>query len=281
MGPSAVRVANVFSRVASLGYDVADLGNAPVAQAEMFSEGQKEAKYLPQIAETCRALAGMVEQAMDVGRSPIVLGGDHSIAAGSVAGVSAHFRRKNQKIGLIWVDAHADMNTPETSPSGNVHGMPLACCIGIGPLELAHIGGHSPYVDPRNVALVGIRSVDQAERNRVRQSGVRAFTMRDIDERGQRSVMEEAIQIASAGTAAFHVSFDMDVVDPREAPGVGTPVKGGFTWREAHLAMEILSDSGLMSSLDVVEVNPVIDEANRTAVLAVELIMSALGNRIL
>ena len=281
MGPSAVRVANVFSRIAALGYDVADLGNAPVAQAEMFSEGQKEAKYLPQIAETCGALAGMVEQAMDGGRAPIVLGGDHSIATGSVAGVSAHYRRKNQRIGLIWVDAHADMNTPETSPSGNVHGMPLACCIGIGPAELSRIGGHSPYVDPRNVALVGIRSVDQLERNRVRQSGVRAFTMRDIDERGQRSVMEEAIQIASAGTAAFHVSFDMDVVDPREAPGVGTPVKGGFTWREAHLAMEILSDSGLMSSLDVVEVNPVIDEANRTAVLAVELILSALGNRIL
>jgi len=281
MGPSAVRVANVFGRITSLGYDVADLGNAPVAQAEMFSEGQKEAKYLPQIAETCGALAGMVEQAMDGGRAPIVLGGDHSIATGSVAGVSAHYRRKNQRIGLIWVDAHADMNTPETSPSGNVHGMPLACCIGIGPAELSRIGGHSPYVDPRNVALVGIRSVDQLERNRVRQSGVRAFTMRDIDERGQRSVMEEAIQIASAGTAAFHVSFDMDVVDPREAPGVGTPVKGGFTWREAHLAMEILSDSGLMSSLDVVEVNPVIDEANRTAVLAVELILSALGNRIL
>ena len=281
MGPSAVRVANVFGRVAALGYDVADLGNAPVAQAEMFAVGSAQAKYLPQIAETCGALAGMVEQAMDAGRSPIVLGGDHSIAAGSVAGVSTHFHRKNQKIGLIWVDAHADMNTPESSPSGNVHGMPLACCIGIGPPELTQIGGHSPYIDPRNVALVGIRSVDQLERNRVRQSGVRAFTMRDIDERGQRSVMEEAIEIASAGTAAFHVSFDMDVVDPREAPGVGTPVKGGFTWREAHLAMEILSDSGLMSSLDVVEVNPVIDEANRTAVLAVELILSALGNRIL
>jgi len=281
MGPSAVRVANVFSRIASLGYDVADLGNAPVVQAEMFSEGEAHAKYLPQIAETCQALAGMVERAMASGRSPIVLGGDHSIAAGSVAGVSSHYRRNNQKVGLIWVDAHADMNTPETSPSGNVHGMPLACCIGVGPAELTQIGGHAPYVDARNVALVGIRSVDRLERDRVRRSGVRAFTMRDIDERGLRGVMEEAIQIASDGTAAFHVSFDMDVVDPREAPGVGTPVKGGFTWREAHLAMEILSDSGLMSSMDVVEVNPVIDEVNRTAVLAVELIMSALGNRIL
>jgi len=281
MGPSAVRVANVFGRVASLGYDVVDLGNAPAAQAEMFPEGPAHAKYLPQIAETCTALAGMVARAMEAGRAPIILGGDHSVAVGTVSGVSAYFRKKEQKIGLIWVDAHADMNTPDTSPSGNVHGMPLACAIGIGPRELTHIGGHAPQVDPHNVALVGIRSVDQRERDHVRQSGVRAFTMRDIDERGLRNVMEEVIHIASAGTAAFHVSFDMDVVDPKEAPGVGTPVKGGLTWREAHLAMETLCDSGMMCSLDVVEVNPVIDEVNRTAVLAVELIMSALGNRIL
>jgi arginase len=281
MGPSAVRVANVFARVASLGYDVVDLGNAPVVQAEMVREGPPEAKYLPQIAETCTALAGMVEGAMEAGRAPIILGGDHSVAVGTVSGVSGYFRKNGQKIGLIWVDAHADMNTPETSPSGNVHGMPLACCVGIGPRELTHIGGHAPQVDPRNVALVGIRSVDKRERDHVRQSGVRAFTMRDIDERGLRNVMEEAIRIASDGTGGFHVSFDMDVVDPKEAPGVGTPVKGGFTWREAHLTMETLCDSGMMCSLDVVEVNPVIDEVNRTAVLAVELIMSALGNRIL
>jgi arginase len=281
MGPSAVRVANLFARVASLGFDVVDLGNAPVVQAEMVGEGPAETKYLPQIAETCVTLAGMVEGAMEAGRAPIILGGDHSIAAGTVSGVSRFFRKQNRRIGLIWVDAHADMNTPETSPSGNVHGMPLACCIGIGPAELTDIGGPGPQVDPRNVALVGIRSVDQRERDHVRRSGVSAFTMRDIDERGLRTVMEEAIRIASAGTGAFHVSFDMDVVDPREAPGVGTPVKGGFTWREAHLAMEILCDSGMMCSMDVVEVNPVIDEVNRTAVLAVELIMSALGNRIL
>jgi len=281
MGPSAVRVANIFSRIASLGYKVVDLGNAPVIQAEMVPEGEAKAKYLPQIAETCTALADMVRGAMEAGRAPIVLGGDHSIAAGTVAGVSSYYRAKNEKIGLIWVDAHADMNTPDTSPSGNVHGMPLACCIGIGPHELTHIGGHAPQVDPHNVALVGIRSVDQREREQVRKSGVSVFTMRDIDERGLRTVMEDAIRIASAGTAGIHVSFDMDVLDPREAPGVGTPVKGGFTWREAHLAMETLCDSGLMCSMDVVEVNPVIDEVNRTAVLAVELIMSALGNRIL
>ena len=281
MGPSAVRVANVFGRVASLGYDVSDLGNAPVAQAEMFAVGSAQAKYLPQIAETCGALAGMVEQAMDAGRSPIVLGGDHSIAAGSVAGVSAHFRRKNQKIGLIWVDAHADMNTPETSPSGNVHGMPLACCVGLGPPELANLLGYAPKVNPRKTVLVGLRDVDVLEKGHVRETGVRAFTMRDIDERGLRSVMDEAFRIATDDTAGFHLSLDMDWVDPQFAPGVGTPVRGGATYREAHLAMELICDNGRMLSMEVVEVNPVIDEINRTADLAVEMIMSAMGKKIL
>ncbi len=173
------------------------------------------------------------------------------------------------------------MNTPQTSPSGNVHGMPLACCIGQGPRALTRIYGYAPKVDPGNVALVGVREVDQLEKPHVRNSGVRAFTMRDIDERGLRAIMEEAIQIASAGTGGFHVSLDMDAVDPREAPGVGTPVRGGITYREAHLAMEIICDSRNMTSMEVVEVNPVIDEANRTAVLAVELVMSAMGKRIL
>ncbi len=280
MGPSAVRVANLFGRAQSLG-DVVDLGNAPVVQAEMFPEGPANARYLPHIAETCSKLAIMVQQAMAEGRVPVVLGGDHSVAVGTVAGVSAHYRKQGKKIGLIWVDAHADMNTPETSPSGNVHGMPLACCIGIGPPELTEIAGYAPKVDPRNVALVGLRSVDERERDYVHKSGVRTFTMRDIDERGLRTVMEDAMRIASDGTAGFHVSFDMDVVDPQEAPGVGTPVKGGMTYREAHLAMETMCDCGGMTSIEVMEVNPVIDEVNRTAVLAVELIMSALGKRIL
>jgi arginase len=182
---------------------------------------------------------------------------------------------------LIWIDAHTDMNTPESSPSGNVHGMPLACCIGQGPQELTNIFGYSPKIDPANVALVGIRSVDGQERDIVQRSGVHAFTMRDIDERGMRSVFEEAIRIAGNGTAGIHVSLDMDAVDPREAPGVGTPVEGGITYREAHLAMEMLGDTGRMTSLEVVEVNPVIDDANRTAILAVQLVMSAMGKRIL
>jgi arginase len=236
---------------------------------------------LPQIAETCRRVGLAVERAVAAGKVPLVLGGDHSVAIGSVAGVSRSFRKKKMSVGLIWIDAHADMNTPGTSPSGNVHGMPLACCIGLGPKELTHLFGFSPKVAPRNVALVGVRDVDQLEAPHVRNSGVVAFTMRHIDERGLRAVMEDAIGIATSGTAGFHLSLDMDYVDPREAPGVGTPVRGGGTYREAHLAMEMICDSGKMLSMEVVEVNPVIDEVNRTADLGVELVMSALGKRIL
>jgi len=250
-------------------------------QPENQPQGQPQAKYLPQITETCVRLAEMVAQALAEDRFPLVLGGDHSIAVGTVSGVSKHIRDRKGKLGMIWIDAHTDMNTPESSPSGNVHGMPLACCIGQGPQELTGIFGYSPKVDPSNVALVGIRSVDGQERDIVQHSGVHVFTMRDIDERGMRSVFEEAIRVAGAGTAGIHVSLDMDAVDPREAPGVGTAVQGGITYREAHLAMEMLGDSGRMVSMEVVEVNPVIDEANRTAILAVELVMSAMGKRIL
>ena len=281
MGPSAVRVANLNSRLAELGYDVEDLGNVPVVQRESHPETNARAKYLPQITETCIHLAELVEAVIQSGKFPVVLGGDHSIAIGTVSGVAGHFRKRNEKVGLIWIDAHTDMNTPASSPSGNVHGMPLACCIGIGPDELTGIFGFAPKVDPSRVALIGIRSVDEDERNNVQRSGVHAFTMRDIDERGLRAVMQQAIQIASSGAAGFHVSLDMDAVDPDEAPGVGTPVKGGITYREAHLAMEMLCDSNRMTSMEVVEVNPVIDEANRTAKLAVELLMSAMGKQIL
>ncbi len=281
MGPSAVRVANLNSRLAALGYEVEDLGNVPVVQPESTPAGPQDARYLPQIAETCRRLAETVQQAFASGRFPLVLGGDHSVAVGTVSGVSAAFRARNESIGLIWVDAHADMNTPQTSPSGNVHGMPLACIIGMGPPELTHFNGRAPQVDPRNVALVGIRDVDSLEKPHVKNSGVRAFTMRDIDERGMRAVMAEAVQIASAGTSGFHCSLDMDSVDPDEAPGVGTPVRGGVSYREAHLAMEIVSDSGRLVSMEVVEVNPVLDVANRTADLAVQLVLSAMGKRIL
>ena len=281
MGPSAVRVANLNARLSEMGYEVDDLGNVPVAQPESHPEGQPHAKYLPQITQTCTYLAKLVEKQMAAGSYPLILGGDHSLAVGTVSGVSKLLRGRGEKLGMIWIDAHTDMNTPATSPSGNVHGMPLACCIGLGPKELTDIFGYSPKVAPENVALVGIRSVDDDERDNVQRSGVHAFTMRDIDERGMRSVIEESIRIAGAGTVGFHVSLDMDAVDPREAPGVGTPVRGGITYREAHLAMETMCDSGRMTSMEVVEVNPVIDEVNRTAALAVELVMSAMGKRIL
>jgi arginase len=282
MGPSAVRVAGLGKKLAAVGCDVADLGNVAVPQAESLSDcGPADAKYLTPIAAVCESLADLVASALRDGRMPLVLGGDHSIAAGTVAGVSTFFRAREEKIGLLWIDAHADMNTPASSPSGNIHGMPLACCAGSGPDELKNLLGFSPKVDPARIALIGLRDVDEVERRNVKDLGVRAFTMRDIDERGMRSVMDEAIAIALNGTAGFHLSFDMDFLDPEFAPGVGTPVRGGATYREAHLAMEIVADSRRMLSMEVVEVNPVIDEVNRTAELAVELILSAMGKKIL
>lgn len=281
MGPSAVRVAGLGHKLAALGYEVLDLGNVPVAQAESASPGPTDAKYLAAIAEACTGLAGVVEGALGDDCAPLVLGGDHSIAVGTVSGVSHHYRRRGQEIGLLWIDAHADMNTPGSSPSGNVHGMPLACCVGMGPRELTHLFEYAPKVDPRRVVIVGLRDVDEQERAHVRESGVTAFTMRHIDERGMRWVMEEAMRIASEGTAGFHVSLDMDWVDPEHAPGVGTPVRGGATYREAHLAAEMICDCANLVSMEVVEVNPVIDEVNRTADLAVELLLSAFGKRIL
>ncbi|MDR3702706.1 MAG: arginase [Candidatus Sulfopaludibacter sp.] len=281
MGPSAVRVANLNARVASLGYDVEDLGNVPVRQAEASPAGHPQAKYLPQIAATCETLALQVSRTLGYGSLPLVLGGDHSVAVGTAGGVSHYFREQGKKVGLIWLDAHADMNTPESSPSGNVHGMPLACILGMGPPELTGMFGYTPKIAAANSVIVGLRDVDDLEKPHVRDSGIRAFTMRDIDEHGLRHVMREAIRVASDGTAGFHLSLDMDFVDPQFAPGVGTPVRGGATYREAHLAMEMICDSGRMLSMEVVEVNPVIDEVNRTADLAVELIMSGLGKRIL
>jgi arginase len=282
MGPSAMRVAGLGARLAALGHTISDLGNIQSPQAESLAgPGAGNARFLQEIAAACQSIADHVAAALAAQQVPLVLGGDHSIAAGTVAGVSHHFRQKNQKIGLLWIDAHADMNTPESSPSGNVHGMPLACCTGVGPDALTRLFGYAPKVDPRNTVLIGIRDVDETERIHVRDIGVRAFTMRDVDERGMRSVMDEAIGIATDGTAGFHLSLDLDFVDPEYAPGVGTPVRGGATYREAHLAMELINDTGRMLSMEVVEVNPILDHLNRTADLAVELILSAMGKKIL
>jgi arginase len=281
MGPSAVRVAGLEARLEAIGHVVEDGGNVAVAMAEQKKEGDAHAKYLKEITATCTKHAELVVKTLEADKIPITLGGDHSVAAGTVAGVAEFYRRQGQKIGLIWIDAHTDLNTPDSSPSGNVHGMPLAAIMGLGPPELANIFGFSPKVSPENCVLVGVRDIDAIEKENVRKAGIRVFTMRDIDERGMRTVMEEALHAAGHNTAGYHVSLDMDWVDPEDAPGVGTPVRGGATYREAHLAMEIIADHGRMLSFEIVEVNPVIDEHNRTADLAVELALSAFGKKIL
>ena len=282
MGPSAVRVAGLAARLESLGHRVSDGGNVPVAIAETRNAGEANAKYLKEITESCERVAAMVLQTLEEGITPLILGGDHSVAAGSVSGVAEFYRRRNQKIGLLWIDAHADINTPETSPSGNVHGMPLAALLGLGPDMLSDILGWRPKIAPENAVLIGVRDIDKTEKENIRRAGIgEVYTMRDIDERGMRTVMEEALRVAGRGTAGYHASLDMDWIDPEDAPGVGTPVRGGATYREAHLAMEILADHGRLLSFETVEVNPVIDEHNRTAALAVELICSAFGKKIL
>ena len=289
MGPSALRVAGLQARLKQLGHTVEDMGNVPVKQAEEQHYGEKRAKYLNEIAATCQGLAEITERTLSEGFLPVVLGGDHSIAIGSFSGVSNFYRKQSnpqpnpqpKKIGYLWLDAHADMNTPESSPSGNVHGMPLAALMGYGAPELVGLLGYQPKVEARHVALVGVRDLDARERRLVKESGVHAFTMRDIDERGMREVMSEALRFVTDDTAGVAVSLDMDFVDPADAPGVGTPVRGGVTYREGHLAMEMIADSEAMVSLEIVEINPVIDLHNKTALLGVEMIQSALGKKIL
>jgi len=281
MGPSALRVAGLQSRLKQLGRQVEDAGNIPVRQAEEQHYGEKSAKYLADIAETCKGLSETVRKTLDENLMPLVLGGDHSIAVGTAAGVASHFQKESKRVGMIWLDAHGDMNTPETSPSGNVHGMPLAAIMGFGPPELTELAGAKPMIAPRNVAVVGVRDLDAKERRLVKESGVHVFTIRDVDERGMREVMTEALRVASDDTAGVAVSLDMDFVDPSDAPGVGTPVRGGATYREAHLALEMIADSRAMVSLELVEINPVIDLQNTTAILGVELVLSGLDKKIL
>ena len=281
MGPSALRVAGLQARLKQLGNQVEDIGNIPVRQPEEQPYGGKNAKYLEEIAEICKSLADIVQKTLEENFFPVVLGGDHSIAVGTAAGAATYFNKTSKRIGMIWLDAHGDMNTPESSPSGNVHGMPLAAIMGYGPPELTELAGIKPMIEPRNVTLVGIRDLDSKERRLVKESGVHVYTMRDIDERGMREVMSEAIRFASDDTAGIAVSLDMDFVDPSDAPGVGTPVRGGVTYREAHLALEMIADSRTMVCFELVEINPVIDLHNTTALLGVELVLSGLGKKIL
>jgi arginase len=281
MGPSAVRVAGLEAKLEALGHVVEDGGNVSVPLAETKKPGQQTAKYLDEITKICQKHADLVLKSLEEGRVPISLGGDHSMAAGTVSGVAEYYRRQNQKIGLLWIDAHSDINTPDSSPSGNVHGMPLAALMGLAPLELANLYDFTPKIAPDNCVIVGVRDIDSAEKENIRKSGIHVFTMRDIDERGMRAVMEEALRLAGRNTVGYHVSLDMDWIDPEDAPGVGTPVWGGATYREAHLAMEIIADHGRMLSFEIVEVNPVLDERNQTAELAVELALSVFGKKIL
>jgi arginase len=281
MGPSALRVAGLQGRIKHLGHQVEDVGNISVRQPEEMPIGEKRAKYVEEIADACKDLGAAVQKSLEEGYLPLVLGGDHSIAAGSISGVAAHFHKDKKQIGCIWLDAHSDMNSPETSPSGNVHGMPLACIMGYGVPELYDLYDYKPKIEPQNVVLVGVRDLDTAEKKFIKKLGVRVFTMRDIDERGMREVMADALKYAMDDTDGIAVSLDMDFVDPSDAPGVGTPVRGGVTYREAHLAMEMIADSEAMASLEIVEINPVIDEHNRTALLGVELVLSSLGKKIL
>jgi arginase len=281
MGPSAFRVAGLEEKIRALGHEVKDRGDLPVKIPETQDPGDVRLKYLKEIKEVCEHLRDSVREAVGRGSVPVVLGGDHSIAMGTIAGVASHFHARKEKVGLVWIDAHADSNTAETSPSGNIHGMPLAVVLGLGPPSLVNLAGFSPMVDGSRAALIAIRDVDQAERANVKASGVGAFTMRDIDERGMRAVMEEAIKRATTGTAGIHVSFDLDGMDPDFAPGVGTPSPGGLSYREAHLAMEMLADTGKVLSAEVVEVNPILDEQNGTARLGVGLLASLLGKKIL
>jgi arginase len=281
MGPSAFRIAGLGERLAALGIPVVDDGDlvAPIPETKSFGDPSK--RYIREITRVCEKLYKTSMAALEKGGFPLVLGGDHSLASGSVAATADFVRREQKPLGLIWVDAHGDMNTPASSDSGNVHGMPLASLLGPEPAELARIGGFSPKVRPEHTVLIGIRNLDEREKQIVRDSRVHVFTMKDIDRGGIATITEQALAIAGAGTAGVHVSFDLDVCDPSIAPGVGTPVKGGLDYREAHMLMEIIADSGLLRALDLVELNPILDDRNMTAILGSELVSSALGQKII
>ncbi len=281
MGPSAVRIAGLAERLTELGCKVVDRGDIDSPIPEIKASGDPKKKYLKEIARVCTKLHQRVLQSLDEGALPLVIGGDHSLAAGSVGASADYAAARQGDIGLIWVDAHADMNTPQTTLSGNVHGMPLAALLGQEPQELSKIGSAFPKVKPEKTVLIGIRNLDEAEKTQVRDAGVHVFTMKDVDTLGIATVIERAIAITTAGTVGIHVSFDLDVCDPSIAPGVGTPVKGGLNYREAHMVMELLAETNRVIAIDLVEINPILDIRNQTAVLGAELALSALGMRIL
>ena len=281
MGPAALRVARLTDRIAQLGYQVSDRGDLQLERPRSPALPSDKLKYLGEITKACEQVATEVQAILQAGELPIVLGGDHSIAIGSISGVAAHYREHEQTLGLIWFDAHADMNVPETTPSGNIHGMPLSALLGFGAPALTHIAGFAPKLDPKFCAHVGARDIDRGERELIRKLGMRFFTMRDVDERGMSACMDDAIAIASQASGGYAVTFDVDALDPTDAPGSGTLVRGGLTYRESHLALEKIAEAGGMCSLEIVEINTALDINNKTAELGVELILSALGKTIL
>lgn len=282
MGPSAVRIAGLGERLLAMGCRVVDRGDLPAPIPETRTARDPRKRYIREIARVCQRVYHSTRTSLSEGALPIVLGGDHSIAAGSVGASADAAVDAGGAVGVLWIDAHGDMNTPSTTSSGNVHGMPLAALVGTEPSELARLGTErAPKVRAEHTVLIGIRNLDPEEKARIRDAGVHVFTMKDIDRHGIATVMERALALATAGTTALHVSFDVDVCDPTIAPGVGTPVKGGLDYREAHMAMEMIADSGRLTALDLVEINPILDVQNQTAVLGAELALSALGMRIL
>lgn len=280
MGPSAIRIAGVGEKFQSLGHGVIDEGDISTKIPEQQKVKNPKLKYLPEIVRACTLLSAKVEKILESGDFPLVLGGDHSIAIGTIAGVSNYCKKSNKKLGVLWVDAHGDMNTDQTSPSGNIHGMPLAASIGLGAIELTSVGGDFQKVDPKNVVMIAIRELDQGEKLAIKKNNINIFTMEDIDKHGMAVIMTRALRKLKE-CDFVHVSFDLDAMDPKECPGVGTPVKGGLDYREAHLIMETLSENNRMNSLEVVEANPILDNRNQSAEFAVELMQSGFGKKII
>lgn len=281
MGPSALRIAGLGAALRRLGYKVAREEDIPAPAMETRSTANREARFKQEILEVCNNLSDKVKSILQANEFPLIIGGDHSIAMGTVSGVSSFYRDQGKKIGLIWFDAHGDMNTPTSSPSGNIHGMPLAHLLGQGDEDLRNIGGFHPKVLPENVVLIGVRDIDAGERRIIRESGIHAFTMREIDEQGMAAVAAQALEIVNDGTAGFHISFDVDGLDPTVIPGSGTLVAGGVSFREAHLLLEYCADDGDLLSMEVVELNPFLDERNISAKRTLQLILSAMGKSIL
>lgn len=279
MGPSALRIAGVTEKLRKLGHTIIDEGDIVINPPELQKVRNDKLRYLSEIVRASTILSVRVEKILESKGFPLIIGGDHSIAIGTIAGLSSHCRKNNKRLGVLWVDAHGDLNTDQTTPSGNIHGMPLAASMGVGALELTSVGGDFRKVDPRNVVLIAVRDLDEGERDHIRKLGVNIYTMEDIDKYGMAVVIGKALRKLNK-VDVLHVSFDLDAVDPSVAPGVGTPVKGGLDYREAHLIMETICDHGRMSSLEIVEVNPILDHRNQSAEFATELIQSSFGKKI-